>query len=129
MIQNYFLFRFYGYFLPFKRYKSHSLEFQHIKAHMYKKLNVFTFNTVYLSIRISSSMQLVIFVASTFHLIETLKYWNSFGFFKLTLRWTGPNNGYRTLVPNTSKMVNNNTVLDKLPLFLTCNPKSIICIT
>ena len=28
----------------------------------------------------------------------------------ITLRWTGPNNGNRTLAPNTSKMVNKNTI-------------------
>ena len=30
----------------------------------------------------------------------------------ITLRWTGPNNGNRTLAPNTSRIVNKNTFLD-----------------
>ena len=49
-----------------------------IKAHIYMKLN-FTLNNVYLSIRKTSSMHLVMFVAPTFHLIKTLKM-ISFGF-------------------------------------------------
>ena len=106
-----------GTFYRSKGIKATALKFQHIKAHIYMKLNVFTF-TLYLSIRISSSMHLVIFVAPTFHFIKTLK---GYFFFMITLRWTGPNNGNRTLAPNTSKMVNKNTNLDKLPFFLTCN--------
>ena len=63
-----------GTVLPLRRYKSHSLEFKHIKAHIYMMLNVFTFNNVYLSIlRISSFMHLVIVVSPTFHFIKTLK--------------------------------------------------------
>ena len=80
------------------------------------KLNVFIFNNVYLSIRISPSMHLVIFVAPTFHFIRNLK--NYFlRLFMITLRWTGPNNGNRTLASKTSKMVNRNIILDKLPFF------------
>ena len=30
----------------------------------------------------------------------------------IALRWTGPNNGNRTLAPNTSRIVNYNTILD-----------------
>ena len=44
------------------------------------KLNAFTFYNVYVSIRIPSSMHLVIFVAPTFNLIKTLKDFISFGF-------------------------------------------------
>ena len=45
-------------------------------------------------------MHLVVFVATTFHFIKTLKD------FMITLRWTGPNNGNRTLTPMTPKMLN-----------------------
>ena len=52
-----------------KSIKATALNFRIIldKAHIYMKLNVFNFNNVYLSIRISSSMHLVIFVAPIFH--------------------------------------------------------------
>ena len=59
-------------------------------------------------------MHLVIFEAPTFYFIRTLKDYY-LCFFMITLRWTGPNNGIRMLAPNTSKMVNKNTILDKLP--------------
>ena len=60
-----------GTFYGSKGIKATALKFQHNKAHIYMNLNVFTFNKVYLSIRISSSMHLVIFVAPTFHFIKT----------------------------------------------------------
>ena len=44
-----------------------------VKAHVNIKLNVFTLNNVYLSIRLSSSLHLVIFVAPSFHFINTFK--------------------------------------------------------
>ena len=65
-------------------------------------------------------MHLVIFEAPTFHFIRTLKDYYLW-FFMITLRWTGPNNGIGMLAPNTSKMVNKNTILDKLPFILSCN--------
>ena len=65
-------------------------------------------------------MHLVMFVAPTFHFIKTLK--NDFlWLFMIILPWNGPKNGGRTLAPNTSKMINENTILDILPSFLTCN--------
>ena len=51
--------------------KNHSLEFQHIKAHIYCSYQ--SFNNVYLSISISSLVHLLIFEAPTFHFIKTLK--------------------------------------------------------
>ena len=106
-----------GTFYRSKGIKATALKFQHIKVHIYMKLIIFTFSDVYISIRISSSMHLVILVAPTFHFIKTLKDYFLW-LFMITLRWTGPNNGNRTLAQNTSKMVNENTILDKLP-FLT----------
>ena len=61
-------------------------------------------------------MHLVIFEAPTFHFIKTLKDYY-LCFFMITLRWIGPNNGIRTLAPNTSKW----SILDKLPFILSCN--------
>ena len=72
------------------------------------KLNVFTFNNVYLSIKIYSSIHLVIFAAPIFKALRNYFLW----FFMITLQWTGPNNGNRTLAPNTSRIVNKNTILD-----------------
>ena len=72
------------------------------------KLNVFTFNNVYLSIKIYSSIHLVIFAAPIFKALKDYFLW----FFMITLQWTGPNNGNITLVPNTSRIVNKNTILD-----------------
>ena len=71
------------------------------------KLNVFTFNNVYLSIKIYSSIHLVIFAAPIF---KALKYY-FLCFFMITLQ-CGPNNGNRTLAQNTSRIVNKNTILD-----------------
>ena len=72
------------------------------------QLNVFTFNNVYLSIKIYSSIHLVIFAAPIFKALK-----NYFlCFFMITLQLTGPNNGNRTLAPNTSRIVNKNTILD-----------------
>ena len=100
-----------GTFYRSKGIKATALIFSIFKAHIYMKLNVFTFNNVYLSIRIYSSIHLVIFAAPTFHFIKALK--NYFlWLFMITLRWTGHNNGNRTLAPNTSRIVNKNTILD-----------------
>ena len=44
-------FRLYGYFLPFKRYKSYSLEFQHIKAHIYRRFGNVWENLIFANIR------------------------------------------------------------------------------
>ena len=90
------------------------------------KLNALTsplYIDVYLSIRISSLMHLVIFEAPTFHFLKTLKdYYLWFFYDYITMDWSlVPNNGIRTLAPNTSKMVNLNTILDKLPFILSCN--------
>ena len=71
------------------------------------QLNVFTFNNVYLSIKIYSSIHLVLFAAPIFKALK-----NYFFDFLLTLQLTGPNNGNRTLAPNTSRIVNKNTILD-----------------
>ena len=72
------------------------------------QLNVFTFNNVYLSIKIYSSIHLVIFAAPIFKALKNYFLW----FFMITLQLTGPNNGNRTLAPNTSRIVNKNTILD-----------------
>ena len=104
-----------GTFYRSKGTKATALNFSIFKAHISMKLNVFTFNNVYLSIRIYSSINIVIFAAPTFHFVKTLK--NYFlWLFMITLRWTGPNNGNRTLAPNTSRIVNKNTILDFLYL-------------
>ena len=66
---------------------------------------------MYLSIKIYSSIHLVIFAAQPAPIFKALK--NYFlWFFMITLQLTGPNNGNRTLAPNTSKIVNKNTILD-----------------
>ena len=72
------------------------------------KLNVFTFNNVFISIKIYSSIHLVIFAAPIFKALKNYFLW----FFKIKLQWTGPNNGNITLAPNTSRIVNKNTILD-----------------
>ena len=54
-------------------------------------------------------MHLVIFVAPTFHFIKTLKDYFLW-LFMMSLRKTYPNNGNRTLAPNTSKMINENII-------------------
>ena len=53
------------------------------------QLNVFTFNNVYLSIKIYSSIHLVIFAAPIFKALKNYFLW----FFMITLQLTGPNNG------------------------------------
>ena len=77
-----------------------------LRTHL--QLNDFTFNNVYLSIKIYSSIHLVIFAAPIFKALKNYFLW----FFMITLQLTGPNNGNRTLAPNTSKIVNKNTILD-----------------
>ena len=72
------------------------------------QLNVFTFNNVYFSIKIYSSIHLVIFAAPIFKALKNHFLW----FFMIKLQLTGPNNGNRTLAPNTSRIVNKNTILD-----------------
>ena len=72
------------------------------------QLNVFTFNNVYLSIKIYSSIHLVIFAAPIFKALKNYFLW----FFMITLQLTGPNNSNRTLAPNTSRIVYKNTILD-----------------
>ena len=58
-------------------------------THLHSKLNDFTFNNVYLSIRISSSMHLVIFVAHSFHFIKTLKDFFLLAFYDyITMDWS-----------------------------------------
>ena len=84
-----------------KGIKATALKFS---THLHE-VKCFYLNNVYLSIRISSCMHLVIVVAQTFHFIKTLKD-HFLWLFMITLRWTGPNNDNRTLAPNTSKMVN-----------------------
>ena len=64
------------------------------------KLNVFTLNNVYISIKIYSSVHLVIFAAPIFKALKKYFHW----FFMITLQWTGPNNGNITLAPNTSRI-------------------------
>ena len=79
------------------------------------KLNVFTVNNVYISIKIYSSIHLVIFAALVFMALKNYSLW----FFMITLQWTGPNNGNITLAPNTSRIVNKNTILVFIRFFLT----------
>ena len=74
------------------------------------KLNVFTFNNVYLSIKIYSSIHLVFFAAPIFKALKN--YFLCFFMITLHVQWTGPNSGNRTLAPNTSRIVNKNTILD-----------------
>ena len=80
------------------------------------QLNVFTFNNhVYLSIKIHSSIHLVIFVAPIFKTLKNYFLW----FFMITLQFTGPNNGNRTLAPNTSRIVNKTLFWIFIPFFIT----------
>ena len=72
------------------------------------KLNVFTFNNVYISIKIYSSIHLLIFTATILKPLKNYFLW----FFMITLQWTGPYNGNITLARNTSRIVNKNTILD-----------------
>ena len=50
----------------------------------------------------------MIFAAPIFKALKNYFLW----FFMITLQWTGPNNGNITLAPNTSRIVNKNTILD-----------------
>ena len=50
----------------------------------------------------------MIFAAPIFKALKNYFLW----FFMITLQLTGPNNGNRTLAPNTSRIVNKNTILD-----------------
>ena len=79
------------------------------------KLNVFTFINVYLSIKIYSSIHLVIFAEPIFKALKNYFLW----FFMITLQWNGPNNGIRTLAPNTSRIVNKILFWIFIPFFLT----------
>ena len=50
----------------------------------------------------------MIFAAPIFKALKNYFLW----FFMITLQLTGPNNDNRTLAPNTSRIVNKNTILD-----------------
>ena len=78
-----------GTFYRSKGIKATALNFSIFKGHIYMKLNVFTVNNVYLSIRIYSSLHLVIFAAPIFHFIKALKIFSLFFFYdNITKDWS-----------------------------------------